>query len=267
VVRGAFLTILNLSWLASPLIIGSLLGEGSNYALVYFVSGLSLFLFVLTVLITFAVPPHSEQKEVVAAISIGKVLRSLWQERSTHESDLHNILAINFILNFFYAFMVIYTPLYLHTNIGLSWSAIGVIFTIMLLPFVFLQYPLGKLADGQLGEKEILSAGLLIMGLACITLSFITSANMALWALVLFVSRLGAASVEIAQETYLFKKINADDTFILAISRILLPAAYIAGPLTATIFLFFLPIQYLFIFLGLIVLFGLRYALVLVDTK
>ena len=41
--------------------------------------------------------------------------------------------------------MIIYTPIYLHEHLLLGWDQIGFIFTIMLLPFIILEFPLGNI--------------------------------------------------------------------------------------------------------------------------
>jgi MFS family permease len=105
------------------------------------------------------------------------------------------------------------------------------------------------------------------MGLSTIALSYITTPSIALWAGVLFITRIGAAAVEIGKETYLFKNINAGDSSILSLARMTMPLSYLVGPVAATVFLLFFDFRFIFFALGLIVLFGLRYALVLVDTK
>jgi MFS family permease len=87
--------------------------------------------------------------------------------------------------------MTVYCPIYLHTTIGLSWSEIGVIITVMLLPFVLIELPLGRLADKKYGEKEIMIIGFLILGLSTMGLAFITSTNVWVWAIALLVTRIG----------------------------------------------------------------------------
>ena len=59
-----------------------------------------------------------------------------------------------------YAWMVIYTPLHM-LDLGFTWEEIGQIFTIMLIPFVLVEYPAGWLADKYIGETEMMSADLI----------------------------------------------------------------------------------------------------------
>jgi MFS family permease len=165
--------------------------------------------------------------------------------------------------------MTIYTPIYLHTNLGLPWSSIGIIFSIMLLPFVFVQFPAGKLADAILGEKEILSVGFIIMALATTTIFFIDSKSILVWALILLGTRVGAALVEIMCDVYFFKKVDNKNANLISFFRMSRPFAYIISPLVVAIILsvFGLDLKSLFLILGFLMFFGLRYSLAIVDTK
>src|SRR5574343_531078 len=101
---------------------------------------------------------------------------------------------INFILQFFYAWMVVYTPIYLYEHMRFTWDSIGVIFTIMLAPFVIFGLPVGILIDKyHVKKRTLLYIGFVIISLATFMISFIESKDIALWALVLFLTRTGAS--------------------------------------------------------------------------
>ena len=174
---------------------------------------------------------------------------------------------INFLLQFFFTWMVIYTPIYLHQYIGFSWREIGIIFSIMLLPFVILEIPLGRLADTRYGEKEMLAIGFIVMAVSTGLVSFIPVKDMALWIVLLFLTRVGASTVEVMSETYFFKKIDPDKVHIMSAFRMLRPLSYTISPIAAMILLFFIPLQYLFIPLAFLLFYGVRYSLTLEDTR
>ncbi|MCX6712517.1 MAG: MFS transporter, partial [Candidatus Vogelbacteria bacterium] len=194
-------------------------------------------------------------------------IKYLWTNDSQTSDGIRRILIIDFLLNFFYAVMVVYMPLYLHDHIGLSWSAIGLAFTIMLLPFVLFELPLGKIADKWLGEKEILIGGIIIISLSTMATAFLSLPNWVLWAVILFLTRTGAATIEIMKETYLFKKLDGTDTGIISLSRINVPFSYLVGPVFVSLVLMTTDFKYVFLLLGLIMLIGLKYAWELRDTK
>ena len=174
-----------------------------------------------------------------------------------------------FILQIFYAWMTIYTPIYLHGNLGLDWGAIGIIFGIMLLPFIFVQFPAGELADSQFGEKEMLSIGFIITALATITMFFVTGKSILVWGLILFGTRVGAALVEVMCDVYFFKKVDNQNANLISFYRMGRPLAYIIGSLIATLMLSipYFGLKNLFLVLGFMMFLGLRYSLALKDTK
>lgn len=149
---------------------------------------------------------------------------------------------------------------------GFDWNQIGLIFTIMLIPFVLVQIPLGKLADRFFGEKEIMAIGYIIMGISTIALSYINN-NVMMWAIMLFITRIGAASAEIMIETYFFKKIKAKDSEILGVFRVTRPISYFIAPLITVVGLSFSSSSYLFIMLGVICLITLVPISLIEDTK
>jgi hypothetical protein len=87
------------------------------------------------------------------------------------------------------------------------------------------------------------------------------------WALLLFTTRVGAASVEMMKETFLFKKINHQDVNVVFLARDTYPVAYIISTITASWWLIAFPLQSLFIVLSLVLLLGFGPALTLQDTK
>lgn len=255
--RGLYLTSANIAWVIAPAVAAWLLTT-DQYWRVY-LGAAALF---IPALLIFARKLEHFRDPLYRTIQFKKSIAVVWGNR-----DLRNIFCISFLLQFFFTVMVIYTPIYLHTYIGFPWEKLGIIFSIMLIPFLLLEAWLGRLADKSLGEKELLIAGFAIMALATAAVSFVTASSFALWAVILFMTRVGAAIVEVMVETYFFKKIGPADAHLVGLHRTLRPFAGMLGPLTATAFLFFLPLQYVFVSLGALMLFGIPFALALKDTK
>jgi MFS family permease len=257
-IRGFFLFILNLAWVAGPFITGTVLSNGDYWK----VFALSAILLVPVLLINvgnfrqFKDPFYHDFSPI-------QTFRSVLKDK-----DLYRILMVNFLLNFFYAWMVIYTPIYLHDHVGLSWGVIGVIFSVMLLPFVLLQWPLGRLADLMYGEKEILSIGFIVMAITTIIIPFVRSYSPLVWAAILFGTRIGASMVEVMAEVYFFKKINVRGVSFISFFRMMRPVAYLIAPVIASamFIIFDLPITAIFFALGLVMFSGLHYSLAIKDT-
>ncbi|MEK7115517.1 MAG: MFS transporter, partial [Patescibacteria group bacterium] len=182
--------------------------------------------------------------------------------------NVFKISVVRFLLEFFYSIMIIYTPIYLHTQMQIPFSEIlGIIMPIALSPFVIFPYLLGNIADKKLGEKELLTIGIILCAFITMSLSFISSGNIFAWALLLFMTRVGASFIEEMSDSYFFKHVNASDSNLIAFFSNLRPAAFIAGPMLATLFLLVFPFNYIFLGLGAFMLYGLRYSLRLKDTR
>ncbi|MDQ5969095.1 MAG: hypothetical protein QG579_252 [Patescibacteria group bacterium] len=255
-IRATYLTVTNITIVLGPSLV-ALLMFNNNYSLVYFAS------------CAFLIPLYfffrrlkDVQTPVVQHIKIKETLSEYIKNK-----NLYNIFISNFLLQLFYAYMVIYVPLYLEKYIGFSWPQIGLMFTIMLLPFVFFELPVGELADEKYGEKEFLTVGFLIMGLTTIFISFVTVKVFWIWATLLFITRVGASFVEISTESYFFKQVNPEKSDVISFFRISRPLSFIVGPILATLTLEFIPYQYIFILIGSLMILGTRYSLALIDTK
>ncbi|GIW68357.1 MAG: hypothetical protein KatS3mg099_305 [Candidatus Parcubacteria bacterium] len=145
---------------------------------------------------------------------------------------LHDAYLLQIGLRMFYAWMVIYTPLYLHFTLGFSWQELALPFVVMLLPFVLFERIVGWLADTRWGERELIIVGFVIMGASVALFPLLTSAPLWVWAAVLFVSRTGAALVEAATESYFFKHINTNGGVVVAFFRSTRPAAFLLASIT-----------------------------------
>ncbi|HBD24511.1 MAG: hypothetical protein A2566_03845 [Candidatus Zambryskibacteria bacterium RIFOXYD1_FULL_40_13] len=255
-IRATYLTVANITIVIGPSIVALLLYK-NNYSLVYIASCMFL-----VPLYYFFKRLKSVKNPEVKHIKIKETISEYIKNK-----NLFNILVSNFLLQLFYAFMVVYVPLYLEKYIGFSWSEIGLMFTIMLLPFVFFELPIGEMADEKYGEKEFLTVGFIVMGLTTLFLSFITAKVFWMWATLLFITRIGASFVEISSESYFFKQVHPDKSDVISFFRMNRPISFIIAPILATITLQFVPFQYIFILVGALMIIGTKYSLALTDTK
>ena len=255
--RGLYLTSANIAWVLAPILAAGILRNG-DYWRVYMAAAFLL----IPALVIFARRLEHFRDPRYRSTPLFETARAVWQSK-----DLRNIFAASLILNFFFTWMVIYTPVYLHEQLSFPWEDIGIMFSIMLVPFLLLEAPLGRIADRYLGEKELLTLGFVIIAVATMLMSFVTDNAFLTWTALLFATRVGAACVEIMSETYFFKKIDGRDANIISFQRTVRPLAGIIGPLTASALLLFIPFQYLFLALGLITLLGVPFSLGIKDTR
>lgn len=257
-VRGIYLSFQNIALIISPAIAGLILGE-SNFSNVYIISALFMIplyiVFRRTFKNNFEEPEHS-------SIKLLQTLKDIWANR-----NVRLIVGAQMLLRIFYAWMTIYMPIYLHVHIGFSWPQIGVMFTIMLMPFVLFELPAGRLADKKYGEREILMFGFIILIIATASLSLFTEPVFLLWAAILFLTRTGASLVDIMTETHFFKHVSKHDGHIIGFFRTTQPLSFLIAPLIATSLLIYMDLRFTFIAVAILLCLGLVLGYKIKDTK
>ncbi len=254
-IRGLFMTIVNSGFLLGPFLSMHLLEKYDFNGVFTVVLVIDLFILLISIF-AFNNLKHTYKKSFTVISLIQKAKK---------RTNILRIYFISYILNFFYATMVIYTPIYLK-NIGLSLSDIGLVFTIMLLPFVLFQYPIGKLADEKMGEKELIIFALMIMALSTLSIYFIESTSVIVWGAVLFATRIGASFIEILRDSYFFKRIDGNDVELIDFFKTAKPLAYITFALISGLLLSFLEIKTMFMVLTVVIIIGLYPAFKLEDN-
>jgi MFS family permease len=256
-IRGTFLSVTNMAWVIAPATVAFILNGTDDFEKIFLVAGALL----IPVVFLFK---HNLKEFKDPTYTINPFWKSFGE--AWVDKNIKATLIIHLLLQFFYAWMVIYLPIYLHETIGFGWETIGLIFSGMLIPFVLLDAPLGRLADKRFGEKEIMSIGFIIMALATGAISFITNNNPWVWFAILFLTRIGAASVEVMADTYFFKKVDASRVNIISLFRMTRPMAYVISPIIATVLFSFVDIKAIFLSLGFLMFYALRYTMSIEDT-
>jgi MFS family permease len=246
-IRGTYLTLCNLAWVVAQLASGTIFGNFSLKA-IYFISFLVMTAFLILAFYGLKNIPDPKYDSVRSLKYIGDFIEN---------KNLLRAYMINFLLQFFYCWMIVYTPIYLYHYLGFDWKNIALIFTVMLLPFVFVQFPLGKFSD-KIGERKILMFGFFIISVSTISLFLITKPEIWIWAILLFITRIGAATIEVMSDSYFFKHIKPENEEFVSIYRTASPLSYILGPLLALIVFAFIPnFNFIFPILGTLMLCGI----------
>jgi hypothetical protein len=90
-IRGTFLSTTNLAWVLVPILLGSVLGNGSDYSLIYLLSGLAILPFTIIVLLIFKnkLPTIKEAKK---STSIIKSFYTIISSNKNTDKNLKHIL-------------------------------------------------------------------------------------------------------------------------------------------------------------------------------
>lgn len=255
--RTIYFTIINLAWVFSPNISAWLINLSGYYGVFLFSACLLIPFLLIQLIAGSKINGHFDYKKT----SIRKTIKEMYKNR-----DLRSIFWLSMLLNVFYNTVVVFIPIYLNRIIGFSWTELGVVFSIMLVPFLLVEIPAGIISDKYLGEKEMFSVGYFLI-IVTLLLSTSASRNLWFWAILLFVGRIGAALVEAMRESYFFKKVSAKDIDKINIFRTAIPFGYLVGSTLSLITLAFLPITYIFIFTALFMCSSIYFLVKLKDTK
>ena len=245
-IRGVYLVMCNFAWILAQLASGTILG-GFSFARIYFIGFLVMILFLTIVFLNLQNIPDPQYDKIKSL----KYIKEFFKNK-----NLFRAYGLSFLVQFFYCWMVVYTPIYLHAHLGFSWVEIGTIFAIMLLPFIIIPFPLGRYAD-KIGERKLLIFGFMVATLATFSLFFVKIHEVWIWALLLFTTRVGAATIEVMSDAYFFKHIKPENEEFIGVYRSASPVAYILGPLLASLVFLFAPtFNFIYIFLGIVMFYG-----------
>lgn len=257
--RGLLLGLMSFAGAVAPLTAGFLLGSNTpNFTAAYSAGALLMLPFIAVIMRhfrTFSDPEYSE-------IQILSTLHMFWVDR-----DIRYVFFAHFLLQLFFAWSVIYFPLYLATEIGFNWEQIGMILFVGLMAYVFFEYPIGIIADKWIGEKEMMALGFVVIGVATSWFSFIGAGAMGAWMFAMFLTRVGASFVETTTESYFFKHTEGSDANVISFFRITRPLSVVLGALLGSFCLLYLPFNLIFIILGFLMVPGIFFTLLLHDTK
>lgn len=272
-IRGMFLTIWNIPPIITPFIAGLIIGDrniiisdlGKNalrvlydagFWKIYLIAGLFLIPFIFIVKIAFSKFKDPEYTTQPLLSSIKSFYRN---------HNIFDIFVDRLLLNLYFAWSVVYLPIYLYEYIGFSWSEIGLIFSVMLLPYVFFERAIGRIQDKLHDEKHLLIWGFFLLAIGSIIQPFLSSPNLWAWIILLFMTHVGAAFIEVSTESYFFRHVSQNNSIYISLFRMTRTIPYIILPFMTALTLYFLPFGHMFFVLGLVMFIGMRYALLIKD--
>src|SRR3989338_443770 len=240
-VRTLFITAWNIASLGAPLLIGALLAASDAYPSVFLAAAAAIVPFITLFAVRKLPAGHAAQLS-----TLEETLRRIFRDR-----DLAAVTFGHLLLYLFFVWAPFYTPLYLHSVLGIPWSELGWMFSVMLIPYVLIEYPAGVLADKLVGDKELLFIGFLITGASLAAIGLLTTATPLLVILaVLVASRAGAALVESMTEGHFFRRVSEKDVSSVSIFRGIWPLSNVVAPVLGSLILLFGSYEMLFFITG-----------------
>jgi MFS family permease len=258
--RGLFLALLSLSACIAPIVSGQLVNEGTQlpFAMVYIASAFLLIPFIAIFVLYF----KSFKDPEYVTDRLSAVVSVLFSSKG-----IRNVFFVQLHLQFFFAWMQIYTPLYLAQSAGFSWIEIGYIIAFSQIAYVIFEYPIGIIADKYIGEKEMMAFGFFLIAVSTSWLSYLPAGAVIPWMITMFLTRVGASFIEATSESYFFKHTRGSDSHKISLFRMARPLGAIAAALLGTIVLVHTEFSFFFIILALLTVPGIFFTLILKDTK
>ncbi|MBP6904811.1 MAG: MFS transporter [Candidatus Pacebacteria bacterium] len=249
-IRGIYLTLNNAGWVMAPMA-ASLIATTIGFSGTYIAAALAVCFSAILIKTTAKIPLPTHLPKISFSDSFRAINAHLHARR---------IVVLYFSIQFFFAWMVLYMIPYL-TSLGFGLGMIGIILSVMLLPFVLFQYGVGKIADRFHNERTIITIGFGITAGATMLLALPFAPHAAIFAGILFLTRVGASFIEVGCESSFFKEVTEKDTALISTLRMTLPLAYIIAPLLGAIILWLGSMQILFITLSILMFGAMFYAL------
>ncbi len=272
-IRGMFLTMWNIPVIITPFIAGIILGNdtisfnalgesavgilhNAGFWKIYLIGAIFLIPFAIILKVNFS----KFKDPIYPKMNVRQTLRSFYDNH-----NIFDIFADRLLLNLYFAWSVVYLPIYLHHYVGFAWSEIGIILSISCLPYVLFQRLIGKIQDRLHDEKKILIWGFFLLALSTFILPFLNVQNIYLWIVLLFMAHIGGAFVEVSSESYFFKHVSPTDSTFISLFRMTRTLPYIIMPPIIAISLAFLPFGHMFFILSIIMFVGMRYAFMIEE--
>jgi MFS family permease len=236
--RALYLTLINLGWLLAPALAGLLLGKSGEFSHVFAVQA-SIALCIFSILYVCFKNFTDSIYKPVQMIDILPAIRS--NKKALIFIQIHAGLQI------FYASMVMYMGIYLMQTAKIPLSSLGVLFSIMLIPFTLFGIPVEKILSNSENKNRIFIYGFFLLLVGSITPLVYRGASLILWGSILFISRVGAVILETGTEALFFKAVNEEEAAVVATFRMMHPLSYLIVSLIGGILLSFGSISYIFI--------------------
>ncbi len=257
--RGLLLTLMSIVSATAPFLSSELIAFGDGSFKYAYLASAAALIPIIGILLWYFRDFQDPQYTHLDAL---KAIRGFWIRK-----DIRAVFIVHFVLQMFFMCMVVFSPLYLMQHIGLSWIQFGIIMFFAQTAYVIFEYPIGYIADKYIGEKEMMSLGLMILAISTAWISFVTVPSVVVWSIIMFVVRIGASFVEVTTEVHFFKRTNSSDAQIISFFRVTRPLAYIAGALLASLSLLWLPFNLLFVVFAFMMIPAMFITLDIEDSK
>jgi predicted MFS family arabinose efflux permease len=109
--------------------------------------------------------------------------------------------------------------------------------------------------------------GFFLIAVSTSWLAFLPEGALFMWMAVMFLTRVGASFVEVTTESYFFKHTKSNDSDKISLFRSARPLGSVVGSVLGSMILLQIEFSFMFILLGIFMLPGIFFTLLLRDTR
>ncbi|MBI2638157.1 MFS transporter [Candidatus Peregrinibacteria bacterium] len=231
----------NIGWLIGPLF-GSLLADKFGFEMVFFFSAAVSLIALITF---FFIRLDQEEIHFPHTQSFAKNIHRFFRDANLRKTYINNAG-----LGFIYSIWD-FLPL-LMLSFGATIPIIGMTKTLMGVPQSIFEFPIGRMADKETGERKIFIVGYFLAAVFTILLGFTT--NLHWFITFFFVAAVGTSFLEMTRDAYFFRQMPEREVELISVYRTSDTLPYLIGQGFAILTLIFLPLQWWFVIGGTLAL-------------
>jgi MFS family permease len=229
----------NIGWLIGPLF-GSLLADQFGFETVFFFSAAVSLIALITF---FFIRLDQEEIHFPHTQSFAKNIHRFFRDPNLRKTYINNAG-----LGFIYSIWD-FLPL-LMLSFGATIPIIGMTKTLMGVPQSIFEFPIGRMADRETGERKIFIVGYFLAAVFTLLLGF--TSNLHWFITFFFIAATGTSFLEMTRDAYFFRQMPEREVELTAVYRTSDTLPYLVGQGLAILTLSFLPLKWWFVIGGTI---------------
>lgn len=229
----------NIGWLIGPLL-GSLIADTFGFEAVFLFSAAVSLIALVTF---FFIRLDHEEIRFPHRRPFASNIKLFFADANLRKTYLNNAG-----LGFIYSIWD-FLPL-LMLKIGATIPIIGMTKTLMGVPQSIFEFPIGKMADKETGERKIFIVGYSLAAIATLLLGFTT--DLPIFITIFFFAATGTSFLEMTRDSYFFRQIKENEIELVSVYRTSDTLPYLVGQVLAIATLSFFPIELWFVIGGII---------------
>lgn len=230
----------NIGWMVGPLL-GALIADKFGFEAVFLLSSL---ISLIALAMFFFVRLANEETHFSHTRHFLENVKQFFKDANLRKTYINNSG-----LWFIYSIWD-FLPLLMLTINGVTLPIIGMTKTLMGIPQAIFEFPIGRMADRETGERKIFIIGYALAAIFTIFLGFTT--NLHAFITFFFIAAVGTSFLEMTRDSYFFRQMPEREVELISVYRTGDTLPYVIGQGLAILTLIFVPLKIWFIIGGIV---------------